>query len=106
MTNKVPPPPSFGATRYSTGPAVSKLGQANTNATAAMWFGIATLVFCPALFAPFALVAGLKGYKAAGELGGEGAGKSLFAIVVGALALVLTAVLVIAYAASSAQSVS
>ena len=90
--NPPPTPPSpahFGSTQYGTGPA-ERLGMPMTNsaATAAMVFAILGTAGCPPLFAPLALGFGLKGRKAAEQLGGEGAGKATFGIVRGVLGCV------------------
>ncbi len=93
MDGRPPPPPQFGAQGYSTGPVMS--GPAiNSAATTAMWFGIATLL-CGGVFSPFALGFGIKGYSQSKQLGGEGAGKSLFGAIVGGLVLAALVVVLI-----------
>ncbi len=105
MDGRPPPPPQFGAQGYSTGPMMSG-PVVNSAATTAMWFGIATLL-CGGVFSPFALGFGIKGYSQSKQLGGEGAGKSLFGAIVGGLVLaVLVVVLLGALAAAGSSSTS
>ena len=79
----------------------------NSAATTAMWFGIATLL-CGGLLSPFALGFGIKGYNVSKQLGGEGAGKALFGMIVGGIVLVLgllvIAVMLITAAGSATTS--
>ncbi|MHB1138048.1 MAG: hypothetical protein ACYC2O_03770 [Microthrixaceae bacterium] len=77
----------------------------NPAATAALWLGIGTLV-CGGVLSPFALGFGLKGYKVANQLGGEGRGKALFGAIVGGVVLAAIVVLMLSAVLLSASSTS
>ena len=102
MDGRPPPPPQFGAHGYATGPVMSG-PVVNSAATTAMWLGIATLL-CGGVFSPFAFGFGIKGYQQSKQLGGEGAGKSLFGAIVGGLVLVVFALALVAMLTTAGSS--
>jgi hypothetical protein len=97
-----PPPAAFGSSQYVQGPPVATAAiGGNPDADRAIRFAVASLL-CGAFLAPFALVFGVKGLKAADRLAGEGKGKAIAAIAICSTQLALVLVLLSMAALGSA----
>ncbi len=92
----IPAASSFGSTAYNYGTPVttSSAAAGNTAARRALRFAALSLALC-AVFAPFALGYGIKGYKEADLYQGEGRWQAITAIVLSSVQLAAIAILLL-----------